>query len=331
MQLDSIHRPTFRRLHRRKRRAGSAPPRSNRHLNVYASHLHACGSGTADDRQPGAGVDALEEGPPAACAGGRLQTRLRIGAVAKAVRRADHRPHRQAERAWIEQARVVFLVVYGLGLRRGEVLGLRWRSVRLADPGAAHADGRTSDGTREDGPPKSATSRRTLVLDDFLAGELFDHRGTLELPRRRRAGVSATRSTRSALDHKRYAATFRAALERRRDHRLRAAVPRRPSLCDHERRRGRQFRARGDEAAGHSDFRTTQQYLDLRRRRLRRGGGAGRRSSFRPCASGKSWGNGRGGVAREPSRGDRTRTCNPRFWRPVLYRLSYSPGLRHRV
>ena len=27
-------------------------------------------------------------------------------------------------------------------------------------------------------------------------------------------------------------------------------------------------------------------------------------------------------------RGDRTRTCNPRFWRPVLYRLSYSPGLR---
>ena len=25
------------------------------------------------------------------------------------------------------------------------------------------------------------------------------------------------------------------------------------------------------------------------------------------------------------SRGDRTRTCNPRFWRPVLYQLSYAP------
>ena len=40
------------------------------------------------------------------------------------------------ERAWVEQARVVFAVVYGLGLRRGEVLGLRWRHVRLADVSA---------------------------------------------------------------------------------------------------------------------------------------------------------------------------------------------------
>ena len=28
-----------------------------------------------------------------------------------------------------------------------------------------------------------------------------------------------------------------------------------------------------------------------------------------------------------PNRGDRTRTCNPRFWRPVLYQLSYAPRL----
>ena len=27
-------------------------------------------------------------------------------------------------------------------------------------------------------------------------------------------------------------------------------------------------------------------------------------------------------------RGGRTRTCNPRFWRPVLCQLSYAPGLR---
>src|SRR3954454_6732373 len=30
--------------------------------------------------------------------------------------------------------------------------------------------------------------------------------------------------------------------------------------------------------------------------------------------------------ARRWDRGDRTRTCNPRFWRPVLYQLSYSPS-----
>ena len=31
------------------------------------------------------------------------------------------------------------------------------------------------------------------------------------------------------------------------------------------------------------------------------------------------------------SRGGRTRTCNPRFWRPVLCQLSYAPELRRRV
>jgi hypothetical protein len=31
---------------------------------------------------------------------------------------------------------------------------------------------------------------------------------------------------------------------------------------------------------------------------------------------------GAGGLS---NRGDRTRTCNPRFWRPVLYQLSYAP------
>jgi integrase len=41
------------------------------------------------------------------------------------------------ERAWIEQARVVFPPVVSAGLRRGEILGLRWRDVSLADPAGA--------------------------------------------------------------------------------------------------------------------------------------------------------------------------------------------------
>ncbi len=34
---------------------------------------------------------------------------------------------------------------------------------------------------------------------------------------------------------------------------------------------------------------------------------------------------GRDDVRRGPSRPGRNRTCNPRFWRPVLYQLSYGP------
>jgi len=82
--------------------------------------------------------------PSAQCRGARgARQRLRwrrlqpeeVGAVAQAFDELIADAER-AERSWVEQARVVFLVVYGLGLRRGEVLGLRWRSVRLADPEA---------------------------------------------------------------------------------------------------------------------------------------------------------------------------------------------------
>jgi len=167
------------------------------------------------------------------------------------------------ERAWIEQARVVFLVVYGLGLRRGEVLGLRWRSVQLADPEhrpTLSVEMATVRG--RDGAPKSTTSRRTLVLDEFLAGELFDHRG-----RSRYQGdaerVFGHPLKGSALDHKRYGVTFRAALER-------------AGITDYVRpfHDGRHSAITNDAAAGnsglavvrragHSDFRVTQMYLDL--------------------------------------------------------------------
>jgi integrase len=140
---------------------------------------------------------------------------------------------------------------------------LRWRSIRLADPEqrptltveAATVLGR-------DGAPKSTTSRRTLVLDEFLAGELFDHRG-----RSRYQGdgerVFCHPLTGGVLDHKRYADTFRAALVKAK---IEGYV--RPF---HD---GRHSAITNDAAAGnsglavmrrasHSDFRVTQQYLDL--------------------------------------------------------------------
>jgi integrase len=95
------------------------------------------------------------------------------GDAARRARQVPALPEAAGERCWIAQARTVFLVIYGLALRRGEVLGLRWRDVRLADP----LERPTLTVERafvrgEDGPPKSQTSRRTLVLDEFLAGEL---------------------------------------------------------------------------------------------------------------------------------------------------------------
>jgi len=106
----------------------------------------------------------------------------------------------------------VFLVVYGLGLRRGEVLGLRWRAIRLADPEQHPTISVDAAIVRNrEATPKSSTSRRTLVLDEFLAGELFDHRGR---SRYRGDGerVFCHPQKGSPLDVKRYSDVFRVAL-----------------------------------------------------------------------------------------------------------------------
>ena len=135
--------------------------------------------------------------------------------------------------------------------------------MRLADPEhrpTLSVENATVRG--RDGAPKSTTSRRTLVLDEFLAGELFDHRG-----RSRYQGdderVFCHPLKGSGLDHKRYGQTFRVALDR-------------AGITDYVRpfHDGRHSAITNDAAAGnsglavmrragHSDFRVTQMYLDL--------------------------------------------------------------------
>ena len=77
------------------------------------------------------------------------------------------------ERAWCEQARVVFLTVISAGLRGGEILGLRWRHVSLADPAGAllRVDETWVRGGID--TPKSEKSERMIALGERLASELF--------------------------------------------------------------------------------------------------------------------------------------------------------------
>jgi integrase len=99
------------------------------------------------------------------------------------------------------------------GLRRGEVLGLRWRNVHLADPaGPTLRVCETVVRGRAD-TPKSAASERTIAIGPKLSEELFEHRG-----RTAYGGddepVFCHPKKGSVLDHKRYAETFREALAR---------------------------------------------------------------------------------------------------------------------
>jgi len=107
----------------------------------------------------------------------------------------------------------VFAVVYGLGLRRGEVLGLRWRHVRLADPEGPTLRVEETFVRNRTETPKSAASTRTVALGRVVAEALFEHRARTAYDADDDR-VFCHLDTGGPLDHKRCAETFQAALKR---------------------------------------------------------------------------------------------------------------------
>lgn len=72
--------------------------------------------------------------------------------------------------------RALFVFHMGAGVRRGEVAGLRWRCVFLADPGGAFFRVEETFVRHATDTPKSDAGRRTIDLGQRLANELFQHR-----------------------------------------------------------------------------------------------------------------------------------------------------------
>jgi integrase len=156
----------------KKMRGGMSGATINRHLNlVHLLFKSAVRQGLVRSNP----ADAVERPKEPK----RKWTILQPADVAKVVQGFDaliaEAPN-DLERRWRETSRTLFLIVTALGLRRGEVLGLRWRSVNLADPdGATLRVEETIVRGRVD-TPKSETSVRTIALANALATELFDHR-----------------------------------------------------------------------------------------------------------------------------------------------------------
>jgi integrase len=156
------------------------------------------------------------------------------------------------------RARVVFLTVVSAGLRRGEILGLRWKDVALADPAGATLRVRETFVRGHVDTPKSEKSERTLALGKRLASELFDHRArTAFVGDDEHVFVSQTGGP---LDPGRYAATLRLALAKAKvDRPMRPFHDGRHTSITNAAAAGTSSAAL-QARAGHASFSTTQAY-----------------------------------------------------------------------
>jgi integrase len=242
-----------------KRRAKLKPRTVNHHLNVLSRILASAAKRGLVSSNPVALVDRPGESEVE----WRILAPVEVRAVAsKWTDYIAEAEEESEERAWRETARVVFLVVAEAGLRRGEILGLRWRAVSLADPDGAYFRVAETIVRGATDTPKSQAGRRTIPISSQLAAELFDQRGRsaydgeddLVFPSPHRG---------SPLNPKRYAATFRDVLAKARiEGYVRPFHDGRHSAITNAARHGRADLALMT-LAGHSDFRTTKRYVHL--------------------------------------------------------------------
>ena len=73
-------------------------------------------------------------------------------------------------------AKRIFVLVTDTGMRRGELLGLKWRHVHLADPAGPCLAIEETWVAGQTATPKSEMSKRRIALDASVADMLFEHR-----------------------------------------------------------------------------------------------------------------------------------------------------------
>ena len=234
-----------------------SPRTINRNLNLLHLILESAQRLGVIDVNP---VTAAERPRPP-----RLRWRILSPAEIGRVERAFRELAADAvgeERAWRQQARVLFLAVIGTGLRRGETLGLRWFDVDLDDEEGPTLRVRETWVRAGVDTPKSVAAERTIAIGPRLAHELRAHRERSGFARDGdRVFVSPTRGT--PLDPMRYAATLKLALERAGiEGRVRPFHDGRHSAITNEAAAGNAPIA-VMKRAGHSTFATTQLYIDL--------------------------------------------------------------------
>ena len=112
-------------------------------------------------------------------------------------------------------SRMVFKLIIGAGLRRGELLGLRWSAVHLADPEGPWLNVSETWTRSKIDTPKSDAGTRNVEIGNRLASALMDHRQWSRYDGDNERVVAHPR-TGHVYDVHRHAELFRIALKRAR-------------------------------------------------------------------------------------------------------------------
>lgn len=233
------------------------PASVNRHLNLLNLILTSAIKRGA--LRPNANPVPLVDRPKEPRRRWAILTPAEIGRVSNAFLELAEKTDDERRRKWLLQSRVLFMVSVACGLRRGELLGLRWRHVDFVDV-VLRIEETWVRGAVD--TPKSEAGERTIAVSQVIASELFDHRartafeGDDEL-------LFCHPETGRPLDDHHYPDLLREALGRAKvTKKMRPFHDGRHTAITNDAASGNapvSIQAR----AGHASFSTTQRYIDL--------------------------------------------------------------------
>jgi integrase len=101
---------------------------------------------------------------------------VQIAAVMRALDELIEGAESKTDRVWRQTAKAMTVTMPYAWLRRGELLGLRWRDVDLSHPDGPRLHVRETWVRGYKGDPKTDDGTRTIGIDGPLAEELWQHR-----------------------------------------------------------------------------------------------------------------------------------------------------------
>jgi integrase len=147
-----------------------------RTLNLHISRLHSIFDQARRQRLVQTNPVKDVERPRVPKSRWTILSAVEIAAVMRAFEELIGEAGNEVERAWRQTAKAMAVTMQYAWLRRGELLGLSWGDIELHHPHGPRLHVRQTWVRGRGGKPKTDDGRRTIALAPQLAEELWQHR-----------------------------------------------------------------------------------------------------------------------------------------------------------